>query len=956
MSRSSPSGTSGNGSGSAQYPHAAPPPLPRTQPPPPPPPGQPQHRQRSSLENFPPPPPPAATRPVGFTVSTTSPAGSGRVPPPPPPPPSHSRTSSHPSPPPSSPTPPPLAALPPMPPDAPSFWHKFECEGKSARCFVDDLDEFMGRVAFPRRKAPPPQPKGGIFNFVKGISERATGGGSNPAASPSSTNPLLAHLTTPASNGLSADSRSTTAHQTLDLTRAKSFLTRHAPTAVESQPSLPDLVETLNSLAHLKADFDERLEGLERYATQFHDQLAVIGHKVQEHDETKKGVTSKVQKFLSHKVGTGVEKAIEQDKKIRAKRNVMSQLRFDASCDVHRLVANEELNALRPLSSLLQQYADFIDVCSRELEPHREALKNLSRYVSEKEEEAERINQMLTQSKRMNETALLVKEDAASSSIAIQALTASLMTGSTTLGGSSSATLTGIRDLDASARLAGQQTKATEKEGWLYMPSPHFTPVYVTLKKGKLHFHKETTPTNLSSIFTSDKNNSSSGSSSSISASSSFTNLGSLPSSDSGSSSHSGSSSSSDQQLDLLICTVKESRESKLRWCFTIISPMETMLLQADSIEEYQDWMSVIQNAISSQLNANKSRGSIAAASPGAPPSSASSSSSPSATSPVAGSVSPASSNPSSSTSSSSNPATNPQLKALRSIAGNEFCADCSAKDPEWVSLNLGIVICMECSGVHRALGVHLSKVRSTTLDKLDRSIMEYLKSVGNERSRSVWEASLMRSDASKRSRPNPSSNAAMREMFIRAKYELKSFLSPTREKDRAALHSMLFHAIEHGQLLPLLQALAWGANPSWHNPQAEQRTALHQAVMYSNQVIVECIIQHMNGELNAKELRGWTALHYAAYQNDKALVELLLLRGGSQLACELDAGGNTPLASALAQCAASGETIVAEVESLLKAAEEKVRARNREKRYGQDGADRREAICVPGKAGSGLL
>lgn len=49
--------------------------------------------------------------------------------------------------------------------------------------------------------------------------------------------------------------------------------------------------------------------------------------------------------------------------------------------------------------------------------------------------------------------------------------------------------------------------------------------------------------------------------------------------------------------------------------------------------------------------------------------------------------------------------------KILREVPGNDQCAECSASDPDWASLNLGILICIECSGIHRNLGVHISKV-----------------------------------------------------------------------------------------------------------------------------------------------------------------------------------------------------------------------------------------------------
>ncbi|GLT74757.1 hypothetical protein SLA2020_465350 [Shorea laevis] len=119
-------------------------------------------------------------------------------------------------------------------------------------------------------------------------------------------------------------------------------------------------------------------------------------------------------------------------------------------------------------------------------------------------------------------------------------------------------------------------------------------------------------------------------------------------------------------------------------------------------------------------------------------------------------------------------------IEGLLKLPENRECADCKAKGPRWASVNLGIFICMQCSGIHRSLGVHISKVRSATLDTWLPEQVAYIQSMGNEKANSFWEAELP-----------PNYDRVGIENFIRAKYEEKRWLpkdgipkSPPRGQD----------------------------------------------------------------------------------------------------------------------------------------------------------------------------
>lgn len=80
-------------------------------------------------------------------------------------------------------------------------------------------------------------------------------------------------------------------------------------------------------------------------------------------------------------------------------------------------------------------------------------------------------------------------------------------------------------------------------------------------------------------------------------------------------------------------------------------------------------------------------------------------------------------------------------LNELYKINGNDRCADCSStSNVTWASINLGILLCIECSGKHRGLGVHISKVRSIKLDDLDNETESLLLSLGNNVVNSIYE------------------------------------------------------------------------------------------------------------------------------------------------------------------------------------------------------------------------
>lgn len=110
-------------------------------------------------------------------------------------------------------------------------------------------------------------------------------------------------------------------------------------------------------------------------------------------------------------------------------------------------------------------------------------------------------------------------------------------------------------------------------------------------------------------------------------------------------------------------------------------------------------------------------------------------------------------------------------LSSLLKDDDNKYCVDCDAKGPRWAAWNLGIFLCIRCAGIHRNLGVHISKVKSVNLDTWTPEQVAMMMEMGNSRARAVYEANLP--DNYRR----PQTDSSL-ENFIRAKYETKKYIA----------------------------------------------------------------------------------------------------------------------------------------------------------------------------------
>ncbi|XP_017268960.1 arf-GAP with coiled-coil, ANK repeat and PH domain-containing protein 2 isoform X2 [Kryptolebias marmoratus] len=218
---------------------------------------------------------------------------------------------------------------------------------------------------------------------------------------------------------------------------------------------------------------------------------------------------------------------------------------------------------------------------------------------------------------------------------------------------------------------------------------------------------------------------------------------------------------------DLRLCTVKHCEDIERRFCFEVVSPTKSCMMQADSEKLRQAWIKAVQNSIATAFRDKGDNGEKLDRK-----SSTSTGSLDSGGEPKERSLKGESA-----------------LQKVLAIPGNSCCCDCGQPDPRWASINLGITLCIQCSGIHRSLGVHFSKVRSLTLDTWEPELLKLMCELGNKVINQIYEARREELGARK---PQPGDPRHEVEAYIKAKYVDRRFVRrPSDEELRNKVVSL---------------------------------------------------------------------------------------------------------------------------------------------------------------------
>ncbi|XP_047449520.1 ARF GTPase-activating protein GIT1 isoform X3 [Mugil cephalus] len=218
-----------------------------------------------------------------------------------------------------------------------------------------------------------------------------------------------------------------------------------------------------------------------------------------------------------------------------------------------------------------------------------------------------------------------------------------------------------------------------------------------------------------------------------------------------------------------------------------------------------------------------------------------------------------------------------------RKLQRTEVCADCSAPDPGWTSINRGVLICDECCSVHRSLGRHISIVKHLRHSGWPPSLLQMVQTLASNGANSIWEHSLLdpAQVQSGRRKPNPQDKVhPTKSEFIRAKYQMLAFVHklPCRDDDGVTtkdLSKQLHSSVRTGSLETCLRLLSLGAQANFFHPE-KGTTPLHVAAKAGQILQAELLVVY-GADPGAPDINERTPMDYARQAGHIELAERLV-------------------------------------------------------------------------------